>query len=162
MKKLIVIISLLFGANQLRAQENHTNLHSGFFGEGIGVSLMLEQDLLHERGLDLYLRGGFSWLVFGYGIPHGISICKGEENQIELGVSGIFSSTEEFLGSRAAKEYHLSPLLGYRSYMESRKAFFRIYLNPMLNISNSPRSYGLFNGNKLSFMAGISVGFKLR
>lgn len=162
MKKIFILILLICVFQQCNAQDGRVNVLTGLYGENLGLGIMLEIDLLKEESSSLYLRTGASWLFFGYGIPHGVSICKGDKNQIEFGVSGIYSSTKEFFGSRIAKEYHISPVLGYRGYVKSKKAFFRFYLTPMFNMSKLPLSYGLFNGEKAVFMAGVSVGFKLK
>ncbi len=163
MKKLIILTLSLLLVVFAKSQDNNTNLHIGYFGEGVVISLLLEQDLLDKENIEINLRGGFSLLTLdlGYGLPHGLSVCLGGRKQFEFGVSGVFSSTEEFWGSRVAKEYHVSPVIGYRTYVKSEKAFFRFYLNPMINTAKYPLSYGYFNGKRQVFMLGISVGFKL-
>lgn len=162
MKKIILITGLVLISFNLFSQYNKTNIHLGVLGEGLGPTFLLESDLYSDDKEQLYLRGGFSWLFFGYGIPHGVSFCKGDKNQIEVGVSGMFSSTEEFFGKRIAKEYHISPVLGYRTYIKSKKAFFRLYLNPMINSAEQTINYGLFNGKRAVFMAGLGIGFRLK
>ena len=107
--------------SSLFSQESKTNLHIGYLGEGYGLSIMIEQGMTDRNKSDLYFKVGAATLIldWDYSLPHSISWCKGEQKQFELGFGGVLSRSTEFWGSRRAFEYHIYPILGYRTYVKS-------------------------------------------
>lgn len=136
-----------------------------------GQGLLLSLNADYKFSKQFSIRGGFSYLLLGYGFPFSFNYISNPKSSyhFEAGIGFIFGSTSSFnfLGySGGGKEFFfLTSNIGLRYQPQKDGFFFRLTFNPLFNFKSSEyidegRS-GTVSKTELEFKPwfGLSIGY---